>query len=287
MKIKIITDSTSYLPQHIKKRYNIQVISLSVSFPNESLLEEETDNKAFYKKMDNSPVIPTSSQPNFNDIYRTFEDNLQKGYAIIAIFLSAKMSGTYQTALTVKKMLMDKYPQGIIEIIDSQTNCMEMGFAVIEAAKGAEEGKSLEEITNRAKNMIKKSRFLFAPMTLEYLKKGGRIGGAALLLGSLLQIKPILTVVKGETALLTKVRTSKKAVEKIVQIFLQDIEKYGFGGAVVHHINCEEEGNNLAQYIGEKLGKSIPVYSIGPVIGLHVGPGTMGIAYYTAKDRLD
>ena len=173
------------------------------------------------------------------------------------------------------------FPDADIHILDSKTNCMQMGFAVIEAARTASEGKSINEVINTANHIINNSRFLFTPETLEYLKKGGRIGGAAALFGNVLQIKPILTVVNGETSVFKKVRTRKKAIEEIVKTVLEEIESKGFGDIVVHHINCQEDGLKLAKALENKLGKKVEIQSIGPVIGVHVGPGSIGIAYYT------
>ena len=131
------------------------------------------------------------------------------------------------------------------------------------------------------KNVIENSKFIFVPDSLEYLKKGGRIGSAAALLGSLLQIKPILTVEDGKTTVFTKVRTKKKAINKIIDTVLDQNSKSPIKGVVVHHINCETEGQDLANKLKSSLGlDNIKVQSIGPIIGLHVGPGSIGVAYH-------
>ena len=137
----------------------------------------------------------------------TFREIVEDGDSIVGIFLSSKMSGTYSNANMIKDMILEDYPDAEIHILDSKTNCMQMGFAVIEAARTASEGKSINEVINAANHVINNSRFLFTPETLEYLKKGGRIGGAAALFGNVLQIKPILTVVNGEPSVFKKVRT--------------------------------------------------------------------------------
>ncbi|NLN49753.1 MAG: DegV family protein, partial [Clostridiales bacterium] len=176
-----------------------------------------------------------------------------------------------------------KYPKAIIEIVDSKSNSMEMGFAVLAGAVAAKAEESLKSVIDAINYVIERSRFLFVPETLYYLKKGGRIGTASALLGTVLQIKPILTVTDGMTTIFEKVRTKKRAVERIVEFFLEEIKEKGLGQVVVHHINCESEGRELADYIKCKTDKEVPVYSIGPIIGLHVGPGTIGLAYYTVK----
>ena len=281
MAIKIVTDSTSYIADEYIKKYDINIVSLNVIINGVSSREVDIKNEVFYEEIRNSKEIPKSSQPIPNEMLNTFKEIVKDGDSIVGIFLSSKMSGTYSNANMIKDMILEDYPDAEIHILDSKTNCMQMGFAVIEAARTASEGKSINEVINAANHVINNSRFLFTPETLEYLKKGGRIGGAAALFGNVLQIKPILTVVNGETSVFKKVRTRKKAIEEIVKTVLEEIESKGLGDIVVHHINCQEDGLKLAKALENKLGKKVDIQSIGPVIGVHVGPGSIGIAYYT------
>lgn len=281
MAIKIVTDSTSYISDEYIKKYDINIVSLNVIINGVSSREVDIENEVFYEEIRNSKEIPKSSQPIPNEMLNTFKEIVKDGDSIVGIFLSSKMSGTYSSANMIKDMILEDYPDADIHILDSKTNCMQMGFAVIEAARTASEGKSINEVINAANHVINNSRFLFTPETLEYLKKGGRIGGAAALFGNVLQIKPILTVVNGETSVFKKVRTRKKAIEEIVKTVLEEIESKGLGDIVVHHINCQEDGLKLAKALENKLGKKVDIQSIGPVIGVHVGPGSIGIAYYT------
>lgn len=281
MAIKIVTDSTSYISDEYIKKYDIKLVSLNVIINGVSSREIDIENEVFYEEIKNSKEIPKSSQPIPEEMLNTFREIVKDGDSIVGIFLSSKMSGTYSNANMIKDMILEDYPDAEIHILDSKTNCMQMGFAVIEAARTASEGKSINEVINAANHVINNSRFLFTPETLEYLKKGGRIGGAAALFGNVLQIKPILTVVNGETSVFKKVRTRKKAIEEIVKTVLEEIESKGFGDIVVHHINCQEDGLKLAKALENKLGKKVEIQSIGPVIGVHVGPGSIGIAYYT------
>ena len=281
MAVKIITDSTSYIPSEYIDKYDISIVSLNVFMNDKSTRELDIDNSLFYKEMDSLDEIPKSSQPIPDEMLSTFEEIVKKGDSIIGIFLSSKMSGTFSSANLIKNMILEDYPQADITLIDSETNCMQMGFAACEAARLAYEGKSSDNIVDRVNHVLTNSRFLFSPNTLDYLKKGGRIGSASAILGNILQIKPILTVKDGETSVFTKVRTRKKAVDAIVNGVLEDIDKNGLGDVIVHHINCEEEGLALAKRLEEKLNIPVKIQSIGPVIGLHVGPGSIGIAYYT------
>lgn len=284
MAVKIITDSTSYIPEKLKKEYDISSVSLSVAFEDVVFKESNISNDEFYKKLDQSDKIPTSSQPSIDELYKIFEENVKENHDILGIFISSDMSGTYNTAKLVRNMILEKYKDAKIEIIDSRSTCMQLGHAAIEGAKLAKEGKTLLEVVEAANENIKRSKFVFIPDTLKYLKKGGRIGLAKALLGSIFQIKPVLTVNDGKTDIISKVRTKKNAIQKMIDIFSENINTHGFGDAIIHHINCEEEALLLAKKIEQKVGKVIDIASIGPVVGTHVGQGAIGIAYYTKEE---
>ena len=281
MAIKIVTDSTSYIPEEFINKYDISVVSLNVIMNGESIREVDLDNETFYSKMEESTEIPSSSQPSPDEIYNTFENIIKEGNSIVGIFISSDMSGTVSSANLIKNMLLEKYPTAHIEIVDSRSNCMQMGYVAIEAAKAAAAGKSMEEVIDVCTSVINNSRFLFTPDTLDYLKKGGRIGGASALLGTLFQIKPILTVCDGKTTVFTKVRTKKKAVDTLVTTLVNDLQGKELGGVIVHHINCQDEGLSLAAKIKKQLGVDVQIDTIGPIIVLHVGPGSIGVAYFT------
>jgi len=285
MAIRILTDSTSYIDSSLRESLGIMLVSLNVNFEDESFREVDIDNVTFYRKM-KEKGIPRSSQPSVNEIYEVMEKTVEQGDGLLCVFISSEMSGTYSTAHIAKDMILEKYPDAEIGIVDSRSNCMQLGYAAIVAARAAQEGKSFQEVVQTAEDNKKRSKFYFVPETLEYLKKGGRIGGASALLGSLLKIVPILTVEDGKTELVTKVRTKQKAVATIVEKVLEDVRNFGLGEISVHHINCYEEAKKLAESLKEILNKEIGICDIGPVIGVHVGPGAIGIVYYTLKDRL-
>lgn len=281
MSIRIIADSTCYLPKEYIDKYNVSIVSLNVLLNGNSYRETDLSNDWFYNEMAKSPTIPTSSQPSIEELYSTVESLVKDGHDVVGVFLSSDMSGTFSTSNLVKNMILENYPNAKIVMIDSRSNCMQAGFAVLEAAKASNENKSLDEVVSIAKNVIENSKFIFVPETLDYLKKGGRIGGAAALFGSLLQIKPILTVEDGKTTVFTKVRTKKKAIDKIVNTVLEQNSKSPIKGIIVHHINCESEGQELADRLKNSLGlDNVKIQSIGPIIGLHVGPGSIGVAYH-------
>jgi DegV family protein with EDD domain len=270
--IKIVTDSTAYLPKNIIETYDIKVLALSVSFGSDIYKETEISHEFFYEELDRNNNFPKSSQPSLEESLNLYESLLKEGHDIISVFISSDMSGTYQTAKVMLDDLRDDYPDRKIEVIDSRSNCMQMGLAI---EKGAELlNTSFDQVVVKINHVINHSRFVFIPDTLEYLKKGGRIGSAKALLSSMLQIKPILTVVDGKTTVLNKVRTRKKAMNALIDQYHLDGKANTITGTYVHHIHCEEDAKNLASKIGE-----FQLVPIGPVIGTHVGPGAIGIAY--------
>jgi DegV family protein with EDD domain len=284
MPVKIVTDSTSYISDELKKKYDISIASLSVIFESEEFKEIHIDNESFYEKLDRSLSIPTSSQPSLDEMYNLLEIHVKENNEVVGVFLSSDMSGTYSNACLAKNMILENYPKASIEIIDSRSNCMQLGFAVLTAAIAARQGKSIDEVASAVKDNIRRSKFLFIPDTLEYLKKGGRIGGASALLGTIFQIKPILTVSHGKTEMFNKVRTKKRAIQTMLDKFIEDITKHGLGEVIIHHINDVEGALAFAKLVEESIGKKVDIAPIGPVIGTHVGPGALGIAYYTQTD---
>lgn len=283
MAVEILTDSTSYIPKDILNKLGINIVSLNILFEDKSFKESHMKNEEFYNIMEEKG-IPTSSQPSIHDIYKQMKKVVEKGNSLLCIFLSSYMSGTFSTANMVKDMILGEYKDAKIDILDSKSNSMQLGFAAIVAARAAKDGKELKEIKKIAEDNIKRSKFLFIPDNLEYLRKGGRIGGASSLIGNVLKIIPILTVKNGKTTVLTKIRTKKKALLTLVDKMIEDTNRYGIGEVVVHHINCKDEANKLVNIIKEKINIDINICDIGPVIGMHVGPKSMGIVYYTKED---
>jgi len=281
LSITVVTDSTAYLDSALLKKWGIVQVSLSVNFAEKSYLETEISNEEFFALMAKSPKVPTSSQPSPADFYLCFEKELKDGRDIVGVFISADFSGTCSSALTARSMLLEKYPRARIEIIDSRSSAMQLGYAALAAARAANEGVAVEEAVLRTEIVMQRSRLLFAPRTLEYLKKGGRIGGAAALLGTLLQVKPILTIPDGRIAVFDKVRTMEKALQRMMAELGADFERDGIEEISVLQINCLDQAKKLAGQVKEKFGLNATISSIGPVVGLHVGPGTLGLAYHT------
>ena len=284
MTVKLVTDSTSYIDSKIQQQLDIEIIPLSIHFLDESYKENEIPYDYFYSKLDKKAVIPTSSQPSQGEIYTVFKKIVAQGYEVLGIFLSSEMSGTYHNALSAKERILQENPKARIEVLDSRTNCMALGIPVIESAKAAQNGQPLNEVTILARQLIKRMHFYFIPATLEYLKKGGRIGGASALIGSILNIKPILYVNMGKTALLERARGTRAATERLMSLLDQEYQAHGLKEVIVQHINDLDKASEVAQNIFHRYGRDVQVLPIGPVIGLHVGPGTIGIIFCTEED---
>jgi DegV family protein with EDD domain len=277
-----VTDSTSYLPAADRERYGIAVVTLSVNFGSESYPEEGLDSAWFYQRMASEAEVPTSSQPSVADLAGAFEAIVAAGDEVCGIFISSEMSGTYSTAELARNLVLETHPDARIELVDSRANCMQLGFVVLEAARAADVGASLPDVAAAARATISRTRMLFVPHTLDYLRKGGRIGGASALLGSLLQIRPILTVRDGKTDVFAKVRTKKRALAEMTKTVVEDGQRAGgLAEVIVHHIDDEAEGREFVALLAEATGHQMALQPIGAVVGLHVGPGTACVVYRT------
>lgn len=279
MAVKVITDSTSCIPKELAEKYGIEIVSLSVIMNGESYKEVEIDSVAFYDELAKCDKLPTSSQPSMEEFYNAFEKFAKDGHDIVAAFISSKLSGTYTTSHIIKNMILENYPDTKIELIDSQTSVMALGIGVLEGAKAAQEGKNFEEVASLVKKTIDESEIVFIPGTLDNLKKGGRIGGAAALFGKVLKINPILTVKEGAVVVMDKVRTKKRAIDKIIDTVSHEIKERGIKEAVVCHILAEDEAKDLAKRLKEELDLDTMIGEISAVIGVHVGVKSVGIAY--------
>ena len=283
MAVAVVTDSTSYLPQDLRDEHSISVVSLSVNFGDESYRELDVDYGWFYRRLASEKSLPTSSAPPASEFVEAFSAAAERGDGVVGVFLSSLMSGTLQAAELARRMVLERIPEATIEIVDGRSNCMQLGMAALSAARSAESGADASDAARAARETIERTRFLFVPDTLEYLRRGGRIGGASALLGGILQIRPILTVADGETGVYSKVRTKRRALAEIASVVAADAERLGLAEVVVHHIEDEAEGRLLAEMLSEVVGSDIRLVPIGPVIGLHVGPGAAGAVYRTEQ----
>lgn len=278
--VRLVTDSTNYLPESLLERHGIMRVPLFVVEDATSVPETEVDPVGFYARLDEADQLPTSSQPSVEDLVAAFTRAGEGGAQVVGVFLSSKMSGTVDAARLAADIVA---AQGgpTVTVLDSESNCYQEGFAILAAAEAAEQGATVGDVREAVSKTIARTRFLFSPASLEYLRKGGRIGNAAAMVGSMLRICPILTVENGMTTTVAKVRTHDKALEFIAERLKADAEAHGLRRAVVHSIASQGDALRFAdRWVAPLMGEPVEVVEIGPVIGLHVGPA-VGVVYET------
>ncbi|MRX72178.1 DegV family EDD domain-containing protein [Bacillus lacus] len=278
MKTAIVTDSTAYIPEELRNKHDIHMIPLSVNFGGETYQEEVQISAAdFYEELKNREDLPTTSQPPIGQFLDLF-DRLSKDYdAVISVHLSSEISGTYNGAAAAAEMLegMKIYP------FDSEISCMVQGFYAIEAAEMAKAGVSPQDILNRLNEMKVSMRAYFMVDDLTNLQRGGRLSGAQALIGSLLQVKPILHFVDKKIVPFEKIRTKKRALSRVYDLFREDAALGIPMKAVVIHANRPQE----AELMKAELQVTYPhvefeIGYFGPVIGTHLGEGALGLGWY-------
>ena len=279
MGVRIVADSVTYLPPSMAEGLPIAVVPLYVVTEGVAVPETEVDDRAFYDRLAGAAVLPTSSQPAVTELEAAFLEAIDAGDDVVGVFISSDMSGTVAAAGLARDRVLQSHPDARIEIVDSRSNCMQEGFVALAAARAAAAGADVDAAAAAARDVIGRSRFVFVPRDLENLRKGGRIGRASALLGSMLQIVPILTVSHGVTTTLGRTRTRAKGLAELVARLAADASAHGLEELVVHHIDDTEDGERLAAMAAEIAGGPVRVVPIGPVVGVHVGRGSVGIVY--------
>lgn len=282
-KVQVVVDSVASIPQRLVDEFDLKVASLWVIEDGKSTRELEMDVHEFYRRIGDMKEIPTSSQPTVEEFAAIFEDAARAGRDVLCVPIASAMSGTFQSATLAGRQVAERFPQWSHEIVDSMCNSMQTGFIALAGARKALAGSPLAECAQASRDTIDRTRFVFTPEGLEYLRKGGRIGNAAALVGSLLQVKPVLNVENAVVETLAKVRTTKKALEEVLRVFLADVQRCGLVDAYVHYIGQPEAAREFSRdVLGPAIGRTIEVVPVSPVVGVHVGPA-IGIVYETER----
>ncbi|SHF89380.1 DegV family protein [Ornithinibacillus halophilus] len=278
MRIAVMTDSTAYIPKNIREDKDIHMVPLSVVFGDDSYQEEiDITTEEFYQKIKDAKELPTTSQPSIGYVTEKLEE-LAKDYdAVVSIHLSSGISGTYQAIVSAGDMV-----EGIdVYAFDSEISCMAQGFYVLEAAELAKQDKTPEEIIQRLDQIKASIKAYFMVDDLTNLHRGGRLNGAQALVGSLLQVKPVLHFVDKVIVPFEKIRTRKKALNRIIGMLEEDAKDRKLKVAFIH-ANAEEAANELKDDFLKKYPQSEATLSyFGPVIGTHLGEGAIGVCWYT------
>ncbi|MGI9097446.1 MAG: DegV family protein [Solirubrobacteraceae bacterium] len=283
MAVAVVTDSTHYLPGEVAAAYGLRAVPLYVTFGGTLARESEMpDLQDFYKRLRTASDLPTTSQPSVGDFLECYEPLLQSGHDIVSIHLSAGISGTYDSALQARAQLAERGYDGRIEVLDSRTVCGGLGLVLLAAAARARAGGNVDEVARHALDARAGVRIWFCLDTLEYLRRGGRIGGAQAWLGGALKIKPILSL-ESQIEPVERVRTSGRAFERMVQ-YMRELHDDGADAWCVQHIQAADDAQRLVARGRDIFGcEPLFVGEVGPVIGAHAGPGMVGIGAMPAS----
>lgn len=280
-KVAIVTDSTSFIPQDLVAQYGLTVVPQILNWEGKSYLDGiDISNEEFYARLSNAKELPTTAQPSPGQFMEAFSELKRTAETIVCIVISDHLSGTLDSARAAAQGL----PDIPIEVIDSRSVSMGLGLLVLLAARMAEEGHNHIQIARVIRSLVPHVRLLFVVDTLEFLHRGGRIGGAKRLFGSVLSIKPILHIEDGRIEPLESVRTKKKALGRLMEI----VEEQASGWPTVHAAVVDATAPDTADAVFNQISKDIKPVEIlrsglSPVVGVHAGPGAIGVAMVDAS----
>jgi DegV family protein with EDD domain len=283
-RVAVVTDTTHYLPRDLIERNAVHEVSLYVNWQGRT--DRESDLPGFdryYEHLRTTEELPTTSQPSVGDFVAVYQPLVADGGEVVSVHLAAGLSGTFESAQQARQRLAEEGKGGErISIVDSETACGGEGFLVLAAAAAARAGRSGEEVAAHARDAREDLKMWFSIDTMEFLRRGGRVGAARAWLGSTLKIKPILTV-ESQITPVERVRTSRRAFERMVD-YMRSRKDDGADAWVVQHIQAPHEAAELVERGREVFGND-PVFvsEVGPVIGTHVGPGLLGTGGLPAR----
>jgi len=280
-KVAIVTDSTGCIPNELIGSYPVTVAPQVLIWGNDTFQDGiDIQPTEFYQRLAKATVMPSSSQVSPAGFERIFRDLLDQDYHVLAVLISAKLSGTIASAIQAKQNIGDDAP---IELVDSYTTAMAMGYQVLSVAKAAVDGASLSDCKELAENLRMRCGVYLTVDTLEFLHRGGRIGGASRFLGTALNIKPILKVEDGKIEPVEKVRTRSKAVTRLLELVEEEVGSKPVWISSLN-ANARSEAEGLLERIKERFNVIEGILSdVSPVIGTHVGPGTLGVTFMTEE----
>jgi DegV family protein with EDD domain len=275
--VAVVTDSTSYLPREVIQRFGIHEVSLYVTVA--GVQERETAMESyddFYRALADMRDLPTTSQPSIGDFLAVWEPLLAEGRDIVSVHLAGGISGTAEAARQAREVLREKEQHDRVEVIDGETCCGGLGCIVLGGVRAAQEGGDLAAVAEAVREARQTLKLWFAIDTLEYLRRGGRVGAAQAWLGGALKIKPILSLER-EITPVERVRTAGRAFDRLVE-FQRERERDGSDGWVVQHSQAPEQAQRLVER-GREIYGSEPIFvsEVGPVIGTYTGPGLLGV----------
>ena len=276
--VAIVTDSTADLPSQLTKSRSITVVPLTLNFEGRSLLDGvDIRPSEFYRKLPNATTHPTTSQPSAGQFAETYARLLNDHDEIVSIHISEKLSGTYASAVQGAEMTEAKR----VHVVDSQLVSMSLGLLTLAAAEMATQGSNAASIAERVTSMRENVQTYFSVATLEFLRRGGRIGRASAMLGSVLQVKPVLCIRDGLVTPLERVRTFDRALNRIIEL-TREVDRGKGLCVIVGHADAEADAERVARAL-DPVAETLMIQPLGPVVGAHAGPGVVGVGVYAAE----
>jgi DegV family protein with EDD domain len=274
--VALVTDTTNYAPRSLMEANGIEQVSLYVNSGDGQQREADLpDFDAFYQRLRELDTLPTTSQPSIGDFLACYEPLAAAGRDIVSVHITGGISGTVESARQAAADIVERYPGRRVEVVDSEAACGAIALCALGGAAVARAGGDVDAVTARVREVSAALRLWFAVDTLEFLRRGGRIGAAQAWLGGALKIKPILTIER-EITPVERVRTAGRAFERMAE-YLKSRQEDGADGWVVQHIQAHEQAQRLVERGRELFGcEPVFVSEVGPVIGTHVGPGLLG-----------
>jgi DegV family protein with EDD domain len=272
--VAVVTDSTPYLPPEMIESLGVQQVSLYVGWGSDRQAEDEYDVEDFYERLRNSTDLPSTSQPSVGDFLACYEPLVSAGRDVVSVHIAAGLSGTCESAREAARVVADKGLPGRVEVVDSQTGAGGLGCLVVSGSRAAAKGLGVDEVVAAMRETRESLDMWFCLDTLEYLRKGGRIGAAQALVGTALKIKPILTF-GTEITPVGRVRTRRRAHERMIA-YLHELKERGANEWIVQHAQSAEEAADLVEE-GTTIFGSAPLFctQVGPVLGAHLGSGLL------------
>lgn len=278
-KFAIVTDSTSYIPNEFIQKHSLTVTPQILIWGDETFRDGiDIQPSEYYARLKTAKVMPSTSQVSPATMHETFQSLVDQGFDVLGIFISSKLSGTSQSAIQGREMMGAAAEK--VTLVDSQSTAMALGFQVLGAARAKEAGASLQECAELTKKAHSKTGVYFAVDTLEFLHRGGRIGGAQRFIGSALNLKPILALKEGKVEGVERIRTKSKAHDRILDLVAEQVKGKSNIRIATLHANALDDAKALLDRAASELGTVETILSeLSPVVGTHTGPGTVGLAF--------
>ena len=278
-KIALVTDSTTYMPPELVKKYNISVAPQVLIWGDQTYKDGvDIESREFFTRLKTAKVMPTTSQVAVISFQDIFQELVDKGYEVLALLVSSRLSGTVQSAMQAKDLMSSAREK--VNVVDSQSVAMALGFQVLAVARALEDGAGLKDAIALAEKSYQYTGVFFAVDTLEFLHRGGRIGSAQRFLGTMLNMKPILAIQDGRVEGIDRIRTKNKAHDRVLELTIEKVAGRTPVRLATLHANSAEDAKALLTRAEQALNPVESIFTeVSPTVGTHAGPGTVGLAF--------